>query len=123
MAKTDLSRFRHAKPGARIDLASFDPAAKPYSRGSKDRDRAAVEELAIELDTLQNLLLADGRAKMLVVLQGLDTSGKDGTLRTVFGRMSPLGVRSVAWKAPTGRAFSSKTRRSCSGTHGTPTRS
>jgi PPK2 family polyphosphate:nucleotide phosphotransferase len=44
---------------------------------------------------------ADKRFKLLVVLQGTDTSGKDGTLRGVFGRMSPLGVQTVGWKAPT----------------------
>jgi hypothetical protein len=54
----------------------------------------------VELDALQNLFYADRRFKLLVVLQGLDTSGKDGTLRGVFGRMSPLGVHTVSWKAP-----------------------
>jgi PPK2 family polyphosphate:nucleotide phosphotransferase len=60
-----------------------------------------VEALAGELDALQNVLYADRRHKLLVVLQGTDTSGKDGTLRSVFSRMTPLGVRTVAWKAPT----------------------
>jgi PPK2 family polyphosphate:nucleotide phosphotransferase len=101
MPKDPLAPYRHAKPGAAFKLDAIDPAAKPLSLGSKDEDRAAVEQLALELDGLQNLLLAAGRRKVLVVLQGLDASGKDGTLRTVFGRMSPLGVRSVPWKAPT----------------------
>lgn len=83
-----------------FSLARIDPAAKPFSTGSKAGDRKRVEELAVELDELQDLFYADRRFKMLVVLQGLDTSGKDGTLRGVFGRMSPLGVRTVAWKAP-----------------------
>jgi PPK2 family polyphosphate:nucleotide phosphotransferase len=82
-------------------LADFDPAAKPFSSGDKKRDQAAVEALAIELDVLQNLFYADKRFKLLVILQGTDTSGKDGTLRGVFSRMSPLGVRTVGWKAPT----------------------
>ena len=82
-------------------LGKLDPAAKPYSSGDKASDKAAVDALAAELDELQNLFYADRRYKLLVVLQGTDTSGKDGTLRGVFGRISPLGVRTAAWKAPT----------------------
>ena len=81
-------------------LADFDPAATPFSSGDKTRDKAALETLAIELDALQNLFYADKRYKLLVILQGTDTSGKDGTLRAVFGRMSPLGVQTSGWKAP-----------------------
>ena len=81
-------------------LADFDPSAKPYSNGDKTADTAAVEALAQELDDLQNLFYADKRFKLLVILQGTDTSGKDGTLRGVFGRMSALGVQTVGWKAP-----------------------
>lgn len=82
-------------------LADFDPAAKPFSSGDKLRDKAEVEALAAELDALQELFYADKRYKLLVILQGTDTSGKDGTLRGVFSRMSPLGVHTVGWKAPT----------------------
>ncbi len=81
-------------------LADFDPAAKPFSTGDKEQDKALVETLALELDTLQNLFYADKRYKLLIILQGTDTSGKDGTLRGVFSRISPLGVRTVGWKAP-----------------------
>ena len=91
------------KPGPRrdaFDLRRFDPAAKPFSLGDKARDKAAVEALAAELDRLQDMLYADRRFKMLVVLQGTDTSGKDGTIRSVFALTSALGVRAVGWKAP-----------------------
>ena len=83
-----------------FSLADCDPSAKPFSSGDKARDQKAVEALAGELDELQNLLYADRRYKLLIVLQGTDTSGKDGTLRGVFNRMSPLGVHTAAWKAP-----------------------
>ena len=76
------------------------PAAKPFGSGDKQRDRQATAALATELDALQNLFYADRRFKLLVVLQGTDTSGKDGTIRGVFGQMSALGVHTVAWKAP-----------------------
>ena len=85
----------------RTALQDFDPDDKPFSLGDKAQDKAAVEALAVELDELQNLFYADKRYKLLVVLQGTDTSGKDGTIRGVFGRMSALGVHAVGWKAPT----------------------
>jgi PPK2 family polyphosphate:nucleotide phosphotransferase len=92
--------FGGAAQGKRFDLARFDPAAKPFSSGDKAADKQAVEALATELDALQNLFYADRRFKLLVVLQGTDTSGKDGTLRGVFGQMSALGVQTIGWKAP-----------------------
>lgn len=85
----------------KVSLKALDPGAKPFSVGSKAADQARVEAIALELDALQNLFFADGRHKMLVVLQGTDTSGKDGTVRGVFARTSPLGVHTVGWKAPT----------------------
>ena len=88
-------------PAKSFSLAGIDPGAKPLSSGSKKDDREGVEALAVELDDLQNLFYADRRYKLLIVLQGLDTSGKDGTLRAVFSRTTPLGVRTVPWKAPT----------------------
>jgi len=84
-----------------FDLKDFDPAAKPFSSGDKVADKAATAALALELDTLQDLFYADRRYKLLVVLQGTDTSGKDGTIRGVFGQMSALGVHALGWKAPT----------------------
>ena len=106
MAKNtaDLADYQYgsalAAKGKRFDLGKYDPVAKPFSSGDKARDKAATEALALELDALQNLFYADRRFKLLVVLQGTDTSGKDGTIRGVFGQMSALGVHTVAWKAP-----------------------
>lgn len=71
--------------------------AKLFSSGDKSDDQAAVETLASELDALQNLFYADKRFKLLVVLQGTDTSDKDGTLCGVFSRMRPLGVQTVPY--------------------------
>ena len=85
----------------RFDLKRFDPADKPFSSGDKARDKETTAALATELDQLQNLFYADRRFKLLVVLQGTDTSGKDGTIRGVFGQMSALGVHTIGWKAPT----------------------
>jgi PPK2 family polyphosphate:nucleotide phosphotransferase len=95
---------RPAKSGSAapvpFTLDRFDPAAKPFSSGDKAADKAAVAALGLELDGLQELFFADRRFKLLVVLQGTDASGKDGTIRGVFGQMSPLGVHTTGWKAP-----------------------
>ncbi len=104
MAQKTLSDFQYDAASSakkRFDLKKFDPADKPFSSGDKAKDKAAAAALALELDALQNLFYADHRFKLLVVLQGTDTSGKDGTIRGVFGQMSALGVHTVAWKAPT----------------------
>jgi PPK2 family polyphosphate:nucleotide phosphotransferase len=88
---------KRARP---FDLAAIDAGAKPFSSGDKAADQAAVEALAGDIDRLQDMLYADRRFKLLVVLQGTDTSGKDGTIRGVFSKTSALGVRTAAWKAP-----------------------
>ena len=59
--------------GKPFSLDSLDPGSKPFTAGSKTKDKAAVEALAVELDELQNLFYADKRFKLLVVLQGTDT--------------------------------------------------
>ncbi len=102
-----LTDFQHRSAGTdkaggrRFALFRFDPGAKPFSSGSKARDKARVAELATRIDQLQDLFYADRRFKLLVVLQGTDTAGKDGTIRGVFGQTSALGVHAVGWKAPT----------------------
>lgn len=87
--------------GKPFALKNCPPDAKPFSRGNKAQDKVAVDALALELDSLQDLFYADRRFKLLVVLQGTDTAGKDGTIRGVFSRTSALGVHTVGWKAPT----------------------
>ncbi len=91
--------------GRKLRLKDLDPGARPCAGSSREADDARLEELAIEIDRLQDLLYANGSAgkppKLLLVLQGMDTSGKDGTARSVFSRCSPLGVRVAAFKAPT----------------------
>jgi PPK2 family polyphosphate:nucleotide phosphotransferase len=107
MARTDAA-LKNLRVGAKLRLRGIDPAANPFSSGDKATDLARLDELATEIDRLQDLLYANGQAsgtahsahKLLLVLQGLDTSGKDGTARAVFNRTSPLGVRVAAFKAP-----------------------
>ena len=104
MAQKTLSDYQYSAAHAAKNgfaLKKFDPADKPFSSGDKAKDKEATAALALELDALQNLFYADHRYKLLVVLQGTDTSGKDGTIRGVFGQMSALGVHTIGWKAPT----------------------
>jgi polyphosphate kinase 2 (PPK2 family) len=83
-----------------FDLASIDTASKPFSSGAKDADRERLSELSTALDGLQEKLHAQRSHRILLILQGMDTSGKDGTVRGVFHEVDPLGLRVVPFKAP-----------------------
>jgi PPK2 family polyphosphate:nucleotide phosphotransferase len=98
--RDELKPWCIGEPG-KVRLERFDPAAKPLSVGDKDQNKARTAELAAELATVQDRFYALRRDKLLLVLQGMDTSGKDGTIRAVFQAIDPLGVRAVSYKAPT----------------------
>ena len=68
---------------------------------NKEKTKAKTAKLLEELDELQNLLIAESKYSLLVIIQGMDASGKDGALRDVFGSLNPLGVSVSSWKAPT----------------------
>jgi PPK2 family polyphosphate:nucleotide phosphotransferase len=93
--------FKPYRIRGKCKLSAFDPEATPFAKGDEAAQHAKLDKLAVELDQLQDLLHANSKHKVLLVLQGMDTSGKDGTVRWVFGRTSPLGVRVAAFKAPT----------------------
>lgn len=86
-------------PGDAIDLAGIDPRADGGLAKAAGEERLKV--LAAELGELQELLYAAGTHAALLVLQGMDTSGKDGTIRHVLADVNPLGCRVVGFKAPT----------------------
>jgi len=67
----------------------------------KDATKAKLKEIVAELDDLQNLLYAEGKHSILMVIQGMDASGKDGLTRDVFGRVNPQGVIVTSYKVPT----------------------
>jgi PPK2 family polyphosphate:nucleotide phosphotransferase len=87
--------------GKGFRLADHDPADTGDTEGGKVEGRAAVAALTARLDKLQETFYADGRYKLLVVLQGMDTSGKGGAIRKVFEGVNPTGVSVAAFKAPT----------------------
>jgi PPK2 family polyphosphate:nucleotide phosphotransferase len=67
----------------------------------KARAKDAIRELHERLDALQHRLFAEGERSVLLVLQGVDASGKDGVIRSVFSGLSPQGCRVVSFRAPT----------------------
>ncbi len=94
-------------PAGLVDIGSLDAAATRGFPGDKDDATAITESLAPELGDLQERLFAAGRVsddaarRILIVLQGMDTSGKGGVIRHAIGMVDPQGVRIKAFKAPT----------------------
>ncbi|PCE31222.1 polyphosphate kinase 2 family protein [Burkholderia ubonensis] len=89
------------KDAAAFSLGAYDPSAKPFSSGAKEADRERLSSVSMELDVQQERLHTQQKKRVLLVLQGMDTSGKDGTVRAVFREVDPLGLRVVPFKAPT----------------------
>ena len=85
-------KFR-AEPGLRLR----DKDAK--ARDEVDRD--ALDKMLDDISDLQEMLYAERKRKLLIVLQGTDTSGKDGTVRHLFSKINPMGLRAVGFRAPT----------------------
>src|ERR1700760_100905 len=76
----ELMKRHRVKPGAEIDLTQIDPGATPGFKGKRKDADARLQELNERLEVLQESLWAEHKHKVLVVLQGMDTSGKDGTI-------------------------------------------
>jgi PPK2 family polyphosphate:nucleotide phosphotransferase len=89
------------KPGEKVKLSDWDPNEKGNFEGGKKKGRAEVKKLNKRLEALQELLYAEGKHKVLIVLQAMDTGGKDGTIRRVFEGVNPQGVNVASFKVPT----------------------
>jgi PPK2 family polyphosphate:nucleotide phosphotransferase len=87
------------QPGTDVSLKDYDPDDTGLDQDG-DKADAELESQVEELGRLQHLLYAENRRALLIILQGMDTSGKDGTIRHVMSGMSPLGVQVKAFKAP-----------------------
>jgi PPK2 family polyphosphate:nucleotide phosphotransferase len=94
-----LGRIR-VDPGTKAHLAHRD-AADDLGLKDKDDAYARLDELRVKLETLSQRLYAENRHSVLLVLQGLDASGKDGVIRRVFEGVNPQSCRVVSFKAPT----------------------
>jgi PPK2 family polyphosphate:nucleotide phosphotransferase len=98
MKRLELPEKIRVAPGARVALAEQD-AARTFG-WDEAQARAASLQLATELGEQQYRMYADGRFGLLVVLQGIDGAGKDGTVRHVFSAFNPQGCTVCAFKAP-----------------------
>lgn len=88
-------------PGAKARLKERDTVGEDLFP-DRDKAEASLKKDAEAIDALQDRLWAERRRALLVVLQGIDTSGKDGTVRGVFNQCGPLGVVVRGFGAPTG---------------------
>ncbi|MBN1812544.1 MAG: polyphosphate kinase 2 family protein [Anaerolineae bacterium] len=95
-----MKQYR-VKPGSKINLSKWDPNGKGTFEGDKKEGKKALLALNDQLEALQEMLYAEHKHKVLIVLQAMDTGGKDGTIRHVFEGVNPQGVRVTSFKVPT----------------------
>ena len=84
---------------ARIKLKNIDTRAP--EKINKDRTKKEFQKLKFRLEELQNLMFAEGKHALLVIIQGMDASGKDGAIKNVFESVNPMGCQVTSFKAPT----------------------
>lgn len=93
---------RHlVEPGKKLDLRDHDPADTKVFGSDKAAGRRLLQQRNARLEELQEALYAEGRQRLLVVLQAMDAGGKDGTIRSVFDGVNPQGVKVTCFKKPT----------------------
>jgi PPK2 family polyphosphate:nucleotide phosphotransferase len=95
-----LTTYR-VKPKSKVDLGDWDPGDTRVVGEKNGEAKGRLAAMNERLEALQELLYAEGKHKLLVVLQAMDTAGKDSTIRHVFQGVDPLGVRVASFKAPT----------------------
>ena len=88
------------KQGSRVRLSDLDPGDTSAFHGDKKDGEKAIDAIIKRLEPLQELLYAEHKHKLLIVLQGMDSSGKDGTIRRVFEGVNPEGVRVAHFGKP-----------------------
>jgi PPK2 family polyphosphate:nucleotide phosphotransferase len=93
----DIDHFK-VQPGKSVKLKDWDP--ENTIGADKEKAREALARNVEELSELQYLLYAENSRALLVILQGMDTSGKDGVIRDVFSRLNPQGCKVTSFKAP-----------------------
>jgi len=85
----------------KIKLKDYDPNDSKLFDGNKKDGKEALQKLNAELELLQEQLYAEGKRRLLIVLQAMDTGGKDGAIRAVFEGVNPQGVKVASFKTPT----------------------
>jgi PPK2 family polyphosphate:nucleotide phosphotransferase len=94
-----MSHSHQLKPGKTVRLADLSTEGKSFHPDRKDADKE-FEKLRDEFIETQRRFYADGRQKLLIVLQGMDCGGKDGAIRHVFRGVNPQGVQVTSFKVP-----------------------
>jgi PPK2 family polyphosphate:nucleotide phosphotransferase len=95
-----LERYR-VKPGEKLDFGKLDSSEKSLFQGSqKDGIEPQFDELQCQLQQLQKRLYAENKHRILVVMQAMDTGGKDGCIKHVFSRIDPQGIHVCSFKKP-----------------------
>ncbi|HYR51194.1 MAG TPA: polyphosphate kinase 2 family protein [Candidatus Dormibacteraeota bacterium] len=100
MKSMDLIQKLWVKPGTKVSLRDHDPDATPGCKGKPDVAAILLKTCA-RLSELQYLMYAENKRALLIVLQALDTGGKDGTIRHVMTGLNPAGVQVKSFKKPT----------------------
>ncbi len=101
LAMADHPDELRVKPDHKLALKERDPSATPgVDPGKRQAVEAASIELNLRLEALQEQLWAQGKHRILIVLQAMDAGGKDGTISKVFEHLNPSGVRVASFKAP-----------------------
>ena len=95
-----MDKYR-IKPDEKIKLKNYDPDETSLVSDGKQAGLAKMAEITQKLDKLQEVLYAEHKQKVLVVLQARDAAGKDGTIRSVFSGVNPQGVHIQSFKVPT----------------------
>jgi PPK2 family polyphosphate:nucleotide phosphotransferase len=93
-------KLQPVNPRAALPLSDRD-AKKPKDAPPKDEIKDEIKEVVDRICELQRVLYADARYSLLLLLQGRDASGKDGTIKHVFKGVNPLGIHVTSFKAPT----------------------
>jgi PPK2 family polyphosphate:nucleotide phosphotransferase len=101
MAKSSLRDALRVPPGVPVDLDALDARATPLAPGGKNKTAKARTADGEQLAALQEALYAAADRRVLVVLQGMDTSGKGGVIDHVIGLVNPQGVHIHSFKKPT----------------------
>lgn len=95
-----LEKYRVSHKG-RVSLKDHPTDDKSlFGHGGKDEHGPFLDQLTSELKELQNVLYAEGKHRILVVIQAMDTGGKDGTVKSVFSKVDPQGIHVEPFKKP-----------------------
>jgi len=100
MANDAVTKRYRVKPGQKVKLKEWNPSDKSLFNMSKEESLAVMDGLRTDLKLLQQKLYAQGKHKLLVVIQAMDTGGKDGCVRHVFSSVDPQGIFVTPFKKP-----------------------